>query len=159
MPHVSHIRVFCFVAYVKVRDQQQTKLDAKGVNCLFLRYCEGTKVYWLIFLETKKIFKSPDVIFFKDKIQLEGCLSRSIDKTHAVKGDISAKSDVDELKVNGDDPLQAHEEPEEDADANIPTTKSIHSAEALKLDHGLTPATKHLHHRNMTLKPWAIQDI
>ena len=146
MPHVSHMRVFGCVAYAKVPDQRRTKLDAKGVKCLFLGYCEGTKAYRLICLETKKIIKSPDVVFFEDKTHLEDCPSGSIDETPAVKVDISAKSDVDESEAKGDDPLEAHEEPdmeeEEDAEANIPATKSTRSAEASKLDYGKKPATK-----------------
>ena len=45
MPHVSHMRVFDCVAYAKVSDQRRTKLDMKGVKCLFLGYYEGTKVF------------------------------------------------------------------------------------------------------------------
>ena len=92
MPHVSHMRVFGCVAYAKVPDQRRTKLDAKGVKCLFLGYCEGTKAYRLICLETKEIIKSPDVVFFEDKTHLEDCPSGSIDVEPAVKVDISAKS-------------------------------------------------------------------
>src|ERR1700737_5511716 len=114
--------------FQQVPDQRRTKLDAKGVKCLFLGYCEGTKAYRLICLETKKIIKSPDVVFVEDKTHLEDCPSGSIDEAPAVKVDISAKSDVDESETNGDDPLEAHEEPdveEEVAEANIPATKSI----------------------------------
>ena len=35
------------------------------------RILEGTKAYWLICLETKKIIKSSDVVFLKDKTHLE----------------------------------------------------------------------------------------
>ena len=76
---LAHARVGC-VAYAKVPDQSRTKLDAKGLKCLFLGYCEGTKAYRLICLETKKIIKSPDVVFFEDKTHLEDCPSGSIDE-------------------------------------------------------------------------------
>ena len=146
MLHVSHMRVFGCVAYAKVPDQRQTKLDAKGVKCLFLGYCKGTKAYRLICFKTKKIIKSPDVVFFEDKTNLVDCPSVSIDGTPVVKVDISAKLDVDVSKVDGGNLLEAHEEPvidlEEDAQANNPATKSTRSAEASNLDHGKKPATK-----------------
>jgi hypothetical protein len=52
---VAHIRVFGCVTYAKIPDASRTKLDAKAVRCLFLGYCEGSKAYRLIFLESKKI--------------------------------------------------------------------------------------------------------
>jgi hypothetical protein len=129
-----------------VPDQRRTKLDAKGVKCLFLGYCEGTKAYRLICLETKKIIKSPDVVFFEDKTHLEDCPSGSVDVEPAVKVDISAKSEADESEANGDDPSEeVNEEPdieEDDAEANIPPTTSTRSTEASKLNHGKKPATK-----------------
>jgi hypothetical protein len=145
MPHVSHMRVFGCEAYAKVPDQMRTKLDAKGVKCLFLGYCEGTKAYRLICLETKKIIKSSDMVFFKDKTHLEDCPSGRVEEQSAVNVDISAKSDEDEMKANGNDfsePDEEHHIEEEDAEANIPATKSTRSAEATKLDHGKKPATK-----------------
>lgn len=54
-PSVAHIRVFGCVAYAKIPDASRTKLDAKAVKCLFLGYCEGSKAYRLICLESKKI--------------------------------------------------------------------------------------------------------
>jgi len=145
MPHVSHMRVFSYAAYAKVPDQRRTKLDAKGVKCLFLGYCEGTKAYRLICLETKKIIKSPDVVFFENKMHLEDCPSGRVEKQSAVKVDISAKSDDDEMEANDNDLLEPDEEhhiEKEDVEANIPATKSTRSAEATKLDHGKKPATK-----------------
>lgn len=68
MPHISHMRVFGCVAYMKVPDQRRTKLDAKDVKYLFLGYCEGTKVYRLIYLEAKKITKTPNMVFFEDEL-------------------------------------------------------------------------------------------
>ena len=42
MPHISHIFVFGCMAYMKVLDRRQMKLDVKGVKCLFLGYYKGT---------------------------------------------------------------------------------------------------------------------
>jgi hypothetical protein len=54
-PSVAHIRVFGCIAYAKIPDASRTKLEAKSVKCLFLGYCEGSKAYRLICLESKKI--------------------------------------------------------------------------------------------------------
>src|SRR5688500_13890735 len=57
------MRVFECIVYTKVLDSKQRKLDAKGTKCLFLGYCEGTKAYRLMCVETKKIIRSRDVVF------------------------------------------------------------------------------------------------
>jgi predicted metal-binding protein len=136
MPHVSHMRVFGCVAYAKVPDQRRTKFDAKGVKCLFLGYCEGTKGYLLFCLKTKKIIKSPDVVFFKDKTFLEDCPSGSINEAQEVKVDISPKSKVE---ASGD-----ISEPniEDESEAEVPAAKSTRSMEASKLNASKKTATK-----------------
>ena len=74
-PSISHSRVFWCIAYAKVPDEERSKLDAKGIKCLMLGYCDGTRAYRLMCLETKKIIKSPDVTFFEDMEDLEKCPS------------------------------------------------------------------------------------
>ena len=49
------MRVFGCIAYAKIPYASRTKLEPKSVKCLFLGYCEGTKAYKLICLESKKI--------------------------------------------------------------------------------------------------------
>jgi hypothetical protein len=49
-----------------VPDEKRGKLDAKGTKCLFLRYCEGTKAYRLMCVQSKKIIKCRDVEFMED---------------------------------------------------------------------------------------------
>jgi hypothetical protein len=144
MPHVLHMRVFGCVAYAKVPDQRRKKLDAKGVKCLFLGYCEGTKAYRLICLETKKIIKSLDVVFFEDKTHLEDCPSGSIDEAPAIKVDISPKSEVEELDASGDVSELDEEEPniEDEKEAEVPAAESTRSAEASKLNAGKKTANK-----------------
>lgn len=39
------------------------KFNAKIIKCLFLGYCEDTKAYWFICLETNKIIKNKDIVF------------------------------------------------------------------------------------------------
>jgi hypothetical protein len=49
-----------------VSDEKRGKLDAKGTKCLFLGYCEGTKAYRLMCVQSKKIIKCRDVEFMED---------------------------------------------------------------------------------------------
>lgn len=65
-PHVSRMRVFGCIAYALVPNAKRTKLDAKGIKCIFLGYCEGTKAYRLMRVDTKAIIKCRDVIFLED---------------------------------------------------------------------------------------------
>ncbi len=65
-PCISHMRVFGCIAYAMVPDEKRGKLDAKGTKCLFLGYCEGTKAYRLMCVQSKKIIKCRDVEFMED---------------------------------------------------------------------------------------------
>jgi hypothetical protein len=60
------MRVFGCIAYAMVPDEKRGKLDAKGTKCLFLGYCEGTKAYRLMCVQSKKIIKCRDVEFMED---------------------------------------------------------------------------------------------
>ena len=60
------MRTFRCIAFAKVPDSQRTKLEPKGTKCLFLGYCEGTKAYRLMSVETKKILRSRNVTFVED---------------------------------------------------------------------------------------------
>ena len=75
---IFHMRVFSCITYAKVPDEKRTKLDAKGIKCLFVGYYEGTKAYRLMYLKSQKIIKSPDVVFFEYKRLLEEGSSGSI---------------------------------------------------------------------------------
>ena len=63
-PCVAHMRVFGSIAYAMGADDK--KFNAKGTKCILLGYCEGTKAYRLMCLETMKIVKSEDVVFMED---------------------------------------------------------------------------------------------
>ncbi len=60
------MRVFRCIAYAMVLDEKRGKLDAKGTKCLFFGYCEGTKAYRLMCVQSKKIIKCRDVDFMED---------------------------------------------------------------------------------------------
>lgn len=67
---VAHMRVFGCLAYAMVPDEKRSKLDAKGIKCLFLGYCEGTKAYRLMRLQTKKIIKCRHMKFLEDSTSM-----------------------------------------------------------------------------------------
>ena len=67
-PCIVHMCIFGCIAFAKVPDARRTKLDAKVEKCVFLGYCEGTKVYRLMSVETKKIIRLRDVTFCKEPI-------------------------------------------------------------------------------------------
>ena len=47
-------------------DARRNKFDAKGIKCLFLGYCKGTKAYRFMCAEIRKIIRSRDVVFDED---------------------------------------------------------------------------------------------
>ena len=71
-PDVSHLKVFGCNALVHVPDQKRSKLDRKSMRCVFVGYPNNSKGYKLFNPETKKMFRSRDVIFlensFSDKL-------------------------------------------------------------------------------------------
>jgi hypothetical protein len=71
-PDVSHLRVFGCKAFAHIPDEKRNKLEPKSIPCVFLGYCEGTKAYRLMCLETKKIIKSRDVVFLEGTEEVEG---------------------------------------------------------------------------------------
>lgn len=66
-PFISHMRIFGCIVYAKVPNSMRKKLETKGMRYMFLGYCEGTKAYRLMCLDTKKVIKSSDVEFLEHK--------------------------------------------------------------------------------------------
>jgi hypothetical protein len=64
-PNVSHLKVFGCKPFAHVLDEKRTKLESKSMPCVFLGYYEGTKVYRLMCVKTKRIIKSRDVVFIE----------------------------------------------------------------------------------------------
>ena len=132
-PCISHMRVFGCIAYAKVPDEKRTKLDAKGIKCLFVGYCEGTKAYRLVCLESQKIIKSPDVVFFEDKRLSEEDPSGSISQ-EALEVDHSSKLDDDddeedlEVKTKSSEEKEASTTQVEANEDNTITRPSIEQA-------------------------------
>ena len=51
---VSHLKVFCWVAYAHVPDELRRKLDKKAQKCIFVGYSKDTKAYKLYDLSQGK---------------------------------------------------------------------------------------------------------
>ena len=91
----------------------------------------------------KKIIKSVDVVFFKDKVHLEDFPSGRLGEAPAIKVDISSKLDVKELEANGN-VFERDEEPDikDKVEANVLAKQCTCSNEASKLDASKKIATK-----------------
>ncbi len=70
--NVSHLRVFGCKTYAHILDEKKSKLESKSIPCVFLGYCEGTKAYRLMCVETKRIIKSRNVVFLEGTEEVEG---------------------------------------------------------------------------------------
>jgi hypothetical protein len=70
--NVFHLRVFGYKTFVHIPNEKRSKLESKSMPCVFLGYCEGTKTYRLMCVETKRIIKSRDVVFLKGTKKVEG---------------------------------------------------------------------------------------
>ncbi len=71
-PDVFHLRVFGCKAFAHAPDEKKTKLESKSMPCVFLGYYEGTKVYRLMCVKTKRIIKSRDVVFIEGSKEIGG---------------------------------------------------------------------------------------
>jgi hypothetical protein len=62
-PSISHFGVFGCVAFAHVPKEVRTKLDSKGVKCIFVTYCEEIKGYKLSNPISQYVIINHDVIF------------------------------------------------------------------------------------------------
>ncbi len=71
-PDVSRLRVFGCKAFARVPSEKMTKLESKSMPCVFLGYYEGTTMYCLMCIQTKKLIKSRDVMFIEGLKEIGG---------------------------------------------------------------------------------------
>jgi len=71
-PNVTNLRIFGCKTYAHIPDEKRNKLESKSIPCVFLGYCERTKAYCLMCVETKRIIKSQDVVFLERIEKVEG---------------------------------------------------------------------------------------
>jgi transposase InsO family protein len=106
-PNIGHMRIFGCIAYALDLSPKRSKLDAKGIKCLLLGYCEDSKAYRLMCLETKKIIKSRDVTFMENKQGVSDAVEMSpsgsnkdatheVDKSPSMEVLLKDEEDLDE---------------------------------------------------------------
>lgn len=61
IPNVCNMCVFGCIAYARIPDSLRTKLDNKGVKCVFVGYTENGQRLWN--LKEEKLIHSRDVVF------------------------------------------------------------------------------------------------
>ena len=62
-PNISQLKVFGYICYALIPDQQRQKLDKKSQKLRFIGYCTTTKRYRLIDEETSRVYIRRDVRF------------------------------------------------------------------------------------------------
>ncbi len=133
-PDVFHLRAFGCKTFAHIPNEKRSKLESKSIPCVFLGYCERTKTYSLMCLETKRIIKSRDVVFLEGTEEVEGVrdkrpLSNQIE--HLVV------DEVDEL-VKDVNLISLKARPTEDVEGDESTTNSSSEEEfASSQDEGL----------------------
>ena len=89
-PKIDHFRIFGCVAFAHTPSAKRvTKLDQRGVECLFLGYCPNMKAYRLIEKGANKIRNTRNVIFDEGMV-LKSCV---IDTRPSEVIHLSAKED------------------------------------------------------------------
>src|SRR5690606_19654886 len=114
-PDVSHLKVFGCKAMTHVPKQKRLKWDSKSTECVFLGYCESSKAYRLLQLNSGKLIKARDVVFFENELAFP---LKNIHREHSVADeDISnVTNDIgyvidDETKSQSLLDSEEHEEP------------------------------------------------
>ena len=62
-PEVKHLQIFGCKAFAHIPKDDIRKLDAKSLECVFVRYCNDQKAYKLFHPSSHKIIASRDVVF------------------------------------------------------------------------------------------------
>ncbi len=134
---VSHLKVFSCKAFVHIPDEKRSKLESKSMPCVFLGYCEGTKAYRLMCVETKRIIKSRDVVFLDGTKEVEGVHDNrppSKEGEHVVLDEVV----IDHELVKDANPISLKERPAEDVEGDEFTSNSSSEEEfATSQDEGL----------------------
>ncbi len=136
-PDVSHLIVFGCKAFAHIPDEKISKFESKSMPCVFLGYCEGSKAYHLMCVETKRIIKNRDVVFLERTKKVEGVHdNRPLSKEgeHVVVDEVV----IDDELVKDADPISLKEKPTEDVESDESTSNSSSEEEfATSQDEGL----------------------
>ncbi|KAG6503175.1 hypothetical protein ZIOFF_035486 [Zingiber officinale] len=66
-PKVDHLRIFGSLAYAKVQEEKQTKLEDKSQKCILLSYCKNANGYKCYNSITQKLVVSKDLEFDEEQ--------------------------------------------------------------------------------------------
>jgi hypothetical protein len=127
-PDVSHLRVFGCKAFAHIPNEKKSKLKSKSMPCVFLEYCEGTKAYCLMCVETKRIIKSQDVTFLEGIEKVEG-VHHNRPPSKQVKHVVVDEVVNDDELVKDANPISLTERPVEDVEGDESTSNSFSEEE------------------------------
>ncbi|HVX00707.1 MAG TPA: reverse transcriptase domain-containing protein, partial [Candidatus Babeliaceae bacterium] len=88
-PKVDNIRVFGCVAWVHVPDEKRTKLEPKGLECIFVGYSDESKAYILWNHDTRKHVISRDVYFGNESVFTVGGRLQAASVNNMINHDVS----------------------------------------------------------------------
>jgi hypothetical protein len=136
-PDVSHLRVFGCKAFAHIPDEKKSKSKSKSMPCVFLGYCERSKAYRLICVETKRIIKSRDVVFLKGTKEVEGVHDNRLPSKEGKYVVVDEVVNDDEL-VKDANPISLKERPTKDVEGDESTSNSsLEEAFATSQNEGL----------------------
>ena len=70
-PNLGQLRVWGYLAYVRLTDPKMPKLGIRATTCAFLDYAINSAAYKFFDLENKIIFESGDAIFHEEKFHFK----------------------------------------------------------------------------------------
>ena len=113
-PNVSNLRVFGCVCYVHIPESQRRKFDPKAYKAVFVGYPNGTKGYKVYNVNSKKFFRTRNVLFSEDKFHdfesveaIEDCITfpEDIDSEEGAESEVNVRG-TDEIAAEVTDDIQ-----------------------------------------------------
>jgi len=81
---MSYLKIFSCKTYAHIPNEKRNKLESKSIPHVFLGYCDGTKAYCLMCVETQKIIKSRNFVFLEGRTEVKGV---NESKPHSKQGE------------------------------------------------------------------------
>lgn len=129
-PNLSNMRIFGSEVMAQVPKEKRQKWDAKSRKFVFVGYCESSKGYRLLDLNTNKIIKSRDVVFLENVQKFDNnvylpCLPQSDPEVKSIKEPCKVELESSSENSSYDDYQSGDNDdssfiPEESADLSTP---------------------------------------